>query len=190
MTNRLSNQARFNFTHATYINGSVPNNFQGTVSTIFPIGFAQPPSDLQEHSYALQFSFTGVDPLIIAPHQRNHGNDQINITDSLSWVKGAHHIKFGADWRQLSPAADQSNQNNNFTFTGTTCPGSTLPGLVCGIANLANIQHLTPLHYHIRQHSLYAQLPGRNCSNSHSRRCARDGGSDPAPGARRAIVGR
>src|SRR5205823_9707454 len=51
----------------------------------------------------------------------------------------------------------QSNQNNNFTFTGTTCPGTTLPGFICGIANLANIQHLTPLHYRARQYSAYVQ---------------------------------
>ncbi len=157
ITNTLTNDARFNFTHGTYVNGNVPNNFAGSLSTIFPSGYAQPPSDLEQHSYALQWGFTGIDTLIIAPHQRNHGNDQINVTDSVSWAKGTHHMKFGVDFRQLSPAADQSNQNNNFTFTGTTCPGSTLPGFICGIANLANIQHLVPMHFRIRQYSAYAQ---------------------------------
>ena len=70
-------------------------------------------------------------------------------------------MKFGADWRQLTPAANQANHNNNITFTGTTCPAGSgftgLPGFLCGVANLANIQHLVPLHFRIRQYSFFGQ---------------------------------
>ncbi len=160
-TNTLTNDVRFNFTHATYVNAVNPINFTGSFSTIFPTGFAQPEQDFDKSSYAFQFSFTGVDTLNLSPNARNHGNDQINITDSVSWLRGSHQLKFGGDFRQLTPAANQANHNNNITFTGTTCPAGSgftgLPGFICGIANLANIQHLVPLHFRIRQYSFFGQ---------------------------------
>ena len=161
ITNALSNEAHFNFTHSTLVQGRLPLAFDGTLSTIFPSGFAQPPAGFDQGSYILQFTFPGMDPLLIGPHALNHGADQINVTDSVNLVRGTHHLKFGADYRRLPSSADLSNfaLNNVFNQTaGNTnnCPGG-LPAYICGQAMAANIQHVLPLHVQFTNFSFFGQ---------------------------------
>jgi hypothetical protein len=74
ISNALSNDARFNFTHSTLVQERAPLYFKGTLSTIFPAGFAQPPAGFDASgSYVLQFSITGADPILISPKALNHG---------------------------------------------------------------------------------------------------------------------
>ena len=155
----MNNDLRFNFTHTTFVIEKNPINFKGDLSTIFPAGYAQPPSAYQFSQMAIQVgAFAGgVDTFLLAPANANNGNDQINVTDAFSYLKGSHALKFGVDFRQLNPAYDQSNFNWNNQFNGTSnCPGGT-PGYICGLANLSNIQHNIPQQFRFREFSVFAQ---------------------------------
>lgn len=177
--NTMNNDLRFNFTHTTLIKGVNPLAFKGSLSTIFPSGFAQPPSSFLSNpsTMAIQIGGLPTDTLILAAASANNGNDQQNITDSFGWVKGSHRFKFGIDFRELNPAYDQSNFNENNLFQQTTtalpgfpsvqnvCPASTLPagssatvpGYICGQASLSNLQHNFVQHFRYRQFSSFAQ---------------------------------
>ncbi len=175
----MNNDLRFNFTHTTLVKGVNPLAFKGSLSSIYPAGFAQPPSSFLSNpgTMAIQIGGLPTDTLILAPANANNGNDQRNITDSFSLVRGSHRFKFGVDYRQLDPAYDQSNFNSNNQFAQTTtaltgfpsvanvCPASalpagssaTVPGYVCGLATLANLQHNFIQHFRYRQFSSFAQ---------------------------------
>jgi hypothetical protein len=175
--NSMSDDLRFNFTHSTVIQSMNAINFAGSLSTIFPTGFAQPPASYLTGSYAIQIRGLPTDGLLLSPLQANNGNDQINIIDTFGWVKGSHRFKFGVDFRQLDPAYDQANFNENNTFGQTTtalpgfpsvqnvCPLSTLPagssatvpGYICGQATTSNLQHNFIQHFRYRQYSFFAQ---------------------------------
>src|SRR5579864_2452883 len=83
-----------------------------------------------------------------------------NATDTVSWIKGNHALKFGGDYRQLNPEWNQAsfNQNNSFASNATVqgspanvCPvsmlpanspvggGNTVPGFICGQATTSNL---------------------------------------------------
>jgi hypothetical protein len=165
ISSAANNDLRFNFSHTTFVKGVDGIRFKGNLGTIFPAGYAQPPSSYDQAHMTLQFG-TGIanyDTLIVAPGQVNNGNDQWNITDSFSVAKGRHSLKFGADVRQLTPSHDQSNfnWNNSWALTiGSTpnnCPGGTVPGYICGIASLSNIQHNVPQHFQFREWSFFGQ---------------------------------
>jgi len=175
----MSNELRFNFTHTTLVKGVNPLNFKGSLSTIFPSGFAQPASSYLSNPGTMSIQFFGLptDSVQLASANANNGNDQQNYTDTFGWIKGAHRFKFGVDYRELNPAYDQSNFNwaNNFGQTTTAlagfpsaanvCPLSTLPagssatvpGYICGLATSANLQHNYVQHFRYRQYSFFAQ---------------------------------
>lgn len=168
VSNTINNDARFNFTHTTFLKAIKPISFSGSLSTIFPTGFAQPPAAYSLSQMAIQIG-TGIgnfDTFQLAPASANNGNDQRNITDTVSVVKGSHGLKFGVDFRELYPSFDQSNFNWNNSFALTTavaplgpnnCPGGTVPGYICGQATLSNIQHNVPQHFLFREYSFFGQ---------------------------------
>ncbi|MBV9083025.1 MAG: TonB-dependent receptor [Acidobacteriaceae bacterium] len=168
ISNNIDNDARFNFTHTTFVKAVNPIHFSGNFGTIFPTGFAQPPAGytLPQMSIIVNTSIGNVDSFQLAPANASNGNDQRNFTDTLVISKGAHALKFGIDFRQLYPSYDQSNFNWNNTFALTTavtpigpnyCPGGTVPGVICGQATLSNIQHNVPQHFLFREFSSFAQ---------------------------------
>ena len=155
----MNNDLRFNFTHTTFVLVKNPLNFKGDLSTIFPAGYAQPPSSyrLSQMSIQLQGFPGGIDSFQMALANANNGNDQINVIETFSYLRGSHLLKFGADFRQLNPSIDQSNFNWNNQFTGTNnCPGGT-PAYICGLANLSNIQHNVPQNFRFREFSFFVQ---------------------------------
>ena len=175
----MSNDLRFNDTHTSLVLGKNPLNFKGTLSTIFPSGFAQPASSYLSNpgSMSIQIGGLATDTFILASQNANNGNDQQNYTDTFSWVKGSHRLKLGVDYRELDPAYDQSNFNWNNTFaqnttslagfpaTSNVCPltalpagsSATVPGYICGLATTSNLQHNFVQHFRYRQYSSFAQ---------------------------------
>ena len=179
ISNSKSNDLHFNFTHTTLLRAVNPLKFSGSLTSIFPPGAAQPPSNFLSNPSTMSIQIGGMptDTMIIATANANNGNDQRNITDSFGWVRGSHRFKFGGDFRQLNPAFDQSNFNWNNQFAQTTaslpgfpsvanvCPASVLPsgaggsvpGYICGQATLSNLQHNYVQHFLFRQYSFFAQ---------------------------------
>jgi hypothetical protein len=172
-----NNDLRFNFTHSTTVRSVIPLKGAIALSAFFPSGYAQPPSTYAPSAMSLQISGLPTDAWIMATANANNGNNQRNITDNFSWVKGSHRFKFGGDFRQLDPSFDQSNYNNNnqfaqnttalpgFPVTANVCPvsalpagsSSTVPGYICGQATLSNLQHNFVQHFRYRQFSFFAQ---------------------------------
>src|SRR6201997_3812192 len=102
---RISNEVRANYSNDRVGTQFGLDSFGGAVpvpdSTLFPSGFN---------------SGTGLFELLIAgagewAKGKNATDEQrqVNIVDNLSWTKGKHALKFGMDYRWLSPFSSQSS---------------------------------------------------------------------------------
>ena len=105
LTPILTNQLNFNYTSSggtgntviEPVNGAVPPTlaqlFGGTAPTGGKTTFA---------SWSF-FSSSFPSVTLSAGDQTQNANKQINIIDNLTWSKGKHMLKFGVDFRRLSP---------------------------------------------------------------------------------------
>ncbi|HVB87022.1 MAG TPA: TonB-dependent receptor [Candidatus Dormibacteraeota bacterium] len=177
----MANDARFNVTNTSVILGVTPFNYQGGLGTVFPSGYAQPPaafiggatSSQIPPDMAVQIRFA-TDGFIDAPDNGDSTNYQYDGTDTFSWLRDNHQLKFGADVRVLLPTAVQSafNWNNTFAIRASIngnpandCPsaslpagsGNTVPGFICGQASSSNLQHNYGETYRIEQYSFFGQ---------------------------------
>ena len=66
-----------------------------------------------QNSYPYTFNLT-------AGEQTQNANRSLNITDTLSWSRGKHMLKFGADFRRLSPRLAPIDYN--LSVTANTLP--------------------------------------------------------------------
>ena len=100
----MTNEFRFNYSRSRAKGFYALDNFGGAVppphSILFP-SLAPPDSSFaffgDLNPYGLNFS-TG--------RLASNLQQQINITDTLSYTVGAHQLKFGIDYRRLSPNLD------------------------------------------------------------------------------------
>jgi len=99
LTPRLTNEFRFNYSRSQANSFYMVDNFGGAVppsaSTLFPL--PAPPSE----SGFLFSAGTGL--LFRSGGLGDNLQQQINVTDNISRVIGAHQLKFGLDYRRLSP---------------------------------------------------------------------------------------
>lgn len=176
-----TNVFRFNLSSTSVLYAENPLLYNGGIGTIFPAGYAQPPADFLagvspsqlSPDIAMQVRFAS-DGLVLSPQNGDGTNLQLNLTDTLAWIKGSHQVKFGVDYRLLRPTSNQVNFNWNDTFAQRAtingspfnyCPAAdlpsgsskTTPGYICGQATLSNIQHNYPRAFRIQQYSLFAQ---------------------------------
>lgn len=183
-TDRLINDTRYNYTHSTLLVAQVVPGFKGDLTTIFPSGYGQAPASFLTSGnavpgdMAVQIRPPTSDGLLISPQQGNSYNYQNNVTDTLSWTRGNHGLKFGGDYRQLNPEWNQAsfNWNNTFAANATVqgspanvCPtntlpanspaggGNTVPGFICGQATLSNLQHNYAQAFVFHQYSFFGQ---------------------------------
>ncbi len=61
------------------------------------------------------FTITGYNP-VSGLHIVSTENDYV-LTPNLSWVKGKHTFKFGADWRNMQNTYYQTFDGGSFTFS-------------------------------------------------------------------------
>jgi hypothetical protein len=139
---RISNEVRANYSNDRVGTQFGLDSFGGAVpvsdSTLFPSGFN---------------SGTGLFELLIAgagewAKGKNATDEQrqVNIVDNLSWTRGKHALKFGMDYRWLSPFSSQSSYIQFAEFGGvTSSPGGALSGsaLFADVAALKNVALLT-----------------------------------------------
>src|SRR5262249_30852168 len=94
-----------------------PSAFNGDLSTLFPEGFAQPPSGLSLRDMALSFQFLGLVPsLTVGDGTSSNRQLHFNAVDTLSMVKGSHALKLGADFRALYPNISSATYNFSANF--------------------------------------------------------------------------
>jgi hypothetical protein len=97
----LANDIRFNYSRTNSLSGSTLDNFGGAVplsSLPLPSPFTAQNSSFLFDVFALGRNGSLFDGANVRNIQR-----QINIIDSLSMQRGSHSLKFGVDFRRLSP---------------------------------------------------------------------------------------
>jgi outer membrane receptor protein involved in Fe transport len=100
---RLANEFRFNFSRITTLTFSTIDTFGGAVpfssSAVFPSGFSFSNALLDFNVYGL----TIIGPILEVGANSHNLQRQINFVDNVSYSRGAHLLKFGVDYRRLSP---------------------------------------------------------------------------------------
>jgi hypothetical protein len=139
ITHTLLDDFRFNYSH----------DGEGAVYSQRPVGGSVPlPRNLlipaaYDSAYSSGSFYVGVpgSALGISTSYGGTGSiqHQYQIVDTLSWIKGKHSLKFGADWRRLTPTYASQPYNSRvaseslanlqegyatFVVTGAEAPGS------------------------------------------------------------------
>jgi hypothetical protein len=101
----IANDLRVNYSWIEGASRSISDGFGGAIPLTLP---ALPSPNTFENS-EFGFQFAGLQSshssLVIGKIQRNVQR-QVNVVDSLSIQKGPHSLKFGVDFRRLSPSFD------------------------------------------------------------------------------------
>jgi Carboxypeptidase regulatory-like domain/TonB dependent receptor len=74
---------------------------------------------------------------------------QLNFVDTFAWTVGSHQLKFGVDYRRLSPSSNVS--------TTYVADAFHFQEVELGNVDLAGVQAKTPFSVHINNYSLFAQ---------------------------------
>jgi hypothetical protein len=115
LTPTITNDLRFNYSEARGDLGYNPTNYGGAVvppnNAIFS-PYQSPNNDLSIYYVA---SGRNVGTTEGAGSQTHNVNRQTNIVDSLSYLKGTHQLKFGVDYRRLTPV-EQLFSTFSFTY--------------------------------------------------------------------------
>ena len=145
----MNNDLRFNWSRSRASQIYEQDTFGG--AKLLPKGFMLPTSANPDTSL-VYISIGGNDENTISPgtFSRNTQN-QLNIVDTLSWNKGAHALKFGVDYRRLSPSLGGRFFSNTITFDSIT-------QLATGIVPSGTTSQIDGYLYpHYNNFSLFAQ---------------------------------
>jgi hypothetical protein len=127
ITPTISNELRANYSNDRVGSTFAMDNFGGAVpipgSALFPSGFS-PANGL------FSMEILGVGELLLGKFAIDEQR-QFNLTDNLSVTKGSHQLKFGLDYRWLSPFTSTYEYRQFAEFTGM---GSATGGALSGIA--------------------------------------------------------
>ncbi len=122
----ISNEVRANYSNQKYGSSYALDNFGGAVplpnSALFPAGYS--PSNA-----LFEFYIVGAGELAQGKSAIDEQR-QINLIDNLSVTKGNHQLKFGVDYRWLSPFSSPAVYAQFSEFTGMgTGPGGALSSI-------------------------------------------------------------
>ncbi len=121
---RFSNELRANYSKTTASTTSMLD----TLGDAIPISLSSVlPSSVQSQDSLLVFNIIGAGALILGQNVRNQQR-QVNVVDNLSWIVGPHQLKFGVDYRRLSPISGPPRYQQNATFLGLIGPRGALSG--------------------------------------------------------------
>ena len=114
----ISNELRANYSNQRVSERYAMDNFGGAVPLSDSLSF---PSPYTSANAAFQFDLTGAglygQGKLATDEQR-----QVNVIDNLSVTKGSHQMKFGVDYRWLSPFSTPFQYRQFAEFSGVTCP--------------------------------------------------------------------
>ena len=127
---RIGNEIRTNYSNDRAVNKYSLDAFGGAVplpdSALFPAGFSSMNS-------VFQFLIEGAGEFVTGKYSTDEQR-QINLVDNLSVSTGRHQMKFGADYRWLSPFSDPFAYLQLAIFSGMA---TTSGGALSGAASLA-----------------------------------------------------
>ena len=124
------NDFRFNYSRTDASGSYYLDNFGGAVPVAtlpFPNSFTT-----QNGQFALAITSLGNNPGLTAGTNGRNQQRQVNLIDNFSLQRGVHALKFGVDFRRLSPPLDpvQYGQGNVFSDVPSTETGTTLYSLL------------------------------------------------------------
>jgi hypothetical protein len=136
ITPRITNEVRANYSNDRVGTAYILDNFGGAVplpdSLLFPPGYSS-----ANGAFTLSLPGPGT------YQQGKNATDeqrQINVIDNLSLIKGSHALKFGIDYRWLSPFSSPYAYNQLAIFSGMTCSTPPCPGYaISGISEIAGV---------------------------------------------------
>ena len=107
-TNSLVNDFRFNYSTNQTAGRTAIDNFGGAVPFTVSDFFAGTPQPFTAETGLFGFQLFGGarQASLFTGKNTTNTQKQINIVDHLSVVKGNHNLKFGVDYRRLSPSFD------------------------------------------------------------------------------------
>ena len=100
----MTNDLRFNWSRARTTLFSSEDSFGGAALPDESVFFSSPKYDTPRNinNSFVQWLFRGAASNFIG--RREHNTErQLNLVDTFSWVKRKHQLKFGADYRRISP---------------------------------------------------------------------------------------
>jgi hypothetical protein len=103
----LTNDIRFNWSRNVGRTSSAIDNLGGATVPGDSLLFS--PGESRDNTTAILILSGGANPYFTEGRQARNTQDQINLVDGLSFVKGSHLMKFGVDYRRLSSTYDPSN---------------------------------------------------------------------------------
>jgi hypothetical protein len=106
-TPTISSELRFNFSRNEVLNQGVLDGFGG--ATIPPDSILFPSQYSRSNALYNLFVITGQQMNWFVGRNADNTQRQINLVDGLTWAKGAHTFKFGADYLRLSPRFSPGN---------------------------------------------------------------------------------
>jgi len=152
----ISNEIRTNYSNQRVSEKLILDSFGGAVppseSLLFPTGYSPAAS-------AFYLYIPGVGEY----GEGKAGTDeqrQVNLIDNLSVVKGSHQLKFGVDYRWLSPFESRAQYEQFAQFSGVACPAPPAPCTgyaVSGTTSFASVQAFQDDALLSRNFSLYGQ---------------------------------
>jgi hypothetical protein len=147
---RITNEARANYSNAKVGTLFAMDNFGGAMplpdSVLFPPGFSS-----QNGLFGMEI--LGVGELLQGKFAIDEQR-QVNLVDSLSVTHGPHAMKFGVDYRWLSPFTSIFTYRQFAQFTGM---GTAKGGALSGIAALAAPFAYQPCALLAENYSFYGQ---------------------------------
>ncbi|MBI3209111.1 MAG: TonB-dependent receptor, partial [Candidatus Solibacter usitatus] len=113
----MTNDFRFNFSGASGWRRFLWDNYAGGAplpdSTVFPAG-----STVDDSIFSFRLN-NGVLTQLQHGTLAHNWTRQFNFVDNYSIVRGAHHFKFGLDFRRLRVRTDNSRTQHQISFTDT-----------------------------------------------------------------------
>ena len=107
MANSMNNDLRFNFTHTTLVKGVNPLAFTGSLNSIYPAGYAQPPSSFLSHPETMAIQIGGLCRCAIIPsrpHQESAAVRYVARNVAATWAGRMHSTSGRAPDRQAPGA--------------------------------------------------------------------------------------
>jgi hypothetical protein len=131
---KISNDFRGNYSNARASSSYALDSFGGAVplpdGAAFPQGFSSA-------NGRFQFFILGVGGYLIGKNEINEQR-QVNVLDNVQVTTGNHHLKFGVDYRWLSPIASPPAYQQLAFFFGVTGPTGVLSGTAPFVGITAN----------------------------------------------------
>ena len=152
---RLTNELRANGSTHRLGTRFATDDFGGAVplpdSALFPGGFSS-----TNALFGLEIGGVGE---VIQGKFATDEQRQINLVDNLSFTRGSHQLKFGADYRRLSASSDIFAYRQFVQFSGLNCPSTAACAgyAMSGTALIAGTFAEQPTTLLASNYSLYGQ---------------------------------